>query len=110
MSTELRRVLNYLSRWWWVWAFAALMQGLTMVTAVTDGSPERIHTVIFIMILTNYLENTGWLRVIYTLPLSRRDVGRLRWWSRVGIPGVMLSAATLISLLAIFPMKTAPSL
>jgi len=93
-------ICDHVRRWWWLWLASCAVCILT----VGVGQPLKPDfSNLFFFPLAMYLGvsqlsfdlTKGEVpRVLRTLPVSAREVGRAWWWASVGLPGLTLAALT----------------
>jgi hypothetical protein len=107
MASALQRLLiDHIRRGAWFWPLVAFLQ----VTAVFSYALSRPTTAavtypmmgaLFAPMILGVAEQRGWLQLLMTLPLSRRDIARADWWAAIGLPGVFLTVLSL-AVVAVF--------
>jgi hypothetical protein len=103
MTPALQRLLiDHIRRGAWFWPFVGFLQ----ITAVFSYALSRPTTALaypmmgamFAPMILGMAEQRGWLQLLMTLPLSRRDIARANWWAAIGLPGLFLTAVSLAAL------------
>ena len=89
-------VLDHLRRWWWLWSLSSI----ACVWVVGFGSPLKpdlsnawfpLAMYLGVVQLSQDLNRTDFLRVLRSMPVSDRELGRAWWWASVGVPVVLMS-------------------
>ena len=101
-----RLLIDHIRRGGWFW----LMVGFMQLTAVFNYAVSPQTTVVaypmmgavFAPMILGVAEQRGWFRTLMTLPLSRREIARARWWAAIGMPGLFLTALS-VSAFIVFP-------
>ena len=95
----IKLVWDQVRRWWWLW----LAVGVAYGCAVWFGVPDKPDwtTAFFpaamyvgLLPLSQDISRGDVLRLLRTLPVSAKQIGRAWWWASVGLPGLMLGVIT----------------
>jgi hypothetical protein len=93
-------ILDHFRRWWWVWAICLLaICGLVLAISASGNKFCVIYPVgMFVgALLLSFDLLRGHTRVIVTLPVTAKQVGRAWWWVAVGFPVAAVTVVTLIT-------------
>jgi hypothetical protein len=107
MTGALRRLLiDHIRRGDWFWLMVGMLQVIAVfsyaVSPQTTAIAYPMMGAMFAPMILGVAEQRGWFQVLLTLPLSRRDIARARWWAAIGMPGLFLTALSLAAF-AVFP-------
>jgi hypothetical protein len=107
MTGALRRLLiDHIRRGGWFWLMVGTMQIIAVfnyaVSPQTTAIAYPMMGAVFAPMILGVADQRGWFRALMTLPLSRRDIARARWWAAIGMPGVFLTALSLAAF-TLFP-------
>ena len=106
MTPALQRLLiDHIRRGAWYWPFVGSLQAIAVFSyalsrPATVAMAYPMMGALFAPMILGVAEQRGWLQLLLTLPLSRRDIARAHWWGAIGLPGLFLTAVSLAALVA----------
>ncbi len=89
-------VLDHIRRWWWLWVLSTI----ACTWIVGFGSPLKpdlsnacfpLAMYLGVVQLSQDLMRTDLRRVLRSMPVSNRQIGRAWWWASVGVPGLLMT-------------------